>query len=62
MIALSDARRMLWTEETPRDFVRRSYPWFLDTYNGYGFPVQRVDATKYFLMLHYGGIYLDLGN
>ncbi|KAK5263290.1 hypothetical protein LTR96_011289 [Exophiala xenobiotica] len=57
-----DWKDMLWTEETSRDFIRRSYPWFLNTYDGYRFPVQRVDATKYFLMLHYGGIYLDLDN
>jgi len=55
-------KEMLWTEEMSRDFIRKNYPWFLDTYDGYRFPVQRVDTTKYFLMLHYGGIYLDLDN
>jgi hypothetical protein len=34
----------------------------LKTYDGYRFPVQRVDAVRYFLLLHYGGIYLDLDN
>lgn len=39
-----------------------NYPWFLNTYDGYRFPVQRVDSLRYFLMLHFGGIYLDLDN
>lgn len=32
------------------------------TYDGYRYPVQRVDAVRYFIMLHYGGIYMDLDN
>lgn len=40
----------------------KEYPWFLDTYDGYPNPVQRVDALKYFLMLHYGGVYIDMDN
>ncbi|KAB5583622.1 nucleotide-diphospho-sugar transferase [Coniochaeta sp. 2T2.1] len=52
----------LWTELSSWDFIAREYPWFLDTYEGYRFPVQRVDAVRYFLMLHYGGIYIDLDN
>jgi inositol phosphorylceramide mannosyltransferase catalytic subunit len=34
----------------------------LRTYDRYRYPVQRVDAVRYFLLLHYGGIYLDLDN
>ncbi|KAK3308507.1 nucleotide-diphospho-sugar transferase [Chaetomium strumarium] len=52
----------LWTEKASRDFIEREYPWFLRTYDGYRYPVQRVDAVRYFLMLHYGGIYMDLDN
>ncbi|KUJ17407.1 uncharacterized protein LY89DRAFT_696850 [Mollisia scopiformis] len=53
---------MLWTEIKSREFIRENYPWFLDTYDGYRFPVQRVDTVRYFLLRHYGGIYLDLDN
>ncbi|KAK3297341.1 nucleotide-diphospho-sugar transferase [Chaetomium fimeti] len=52
----------LWTEKASRDFIETEYPWFLRTYDGYRYPVQRVDAVRYFIMLHYGGIYMDLDN
>lgn len=52
----------LWTERASRDFIETEYPWFLRTYDGYRYPVQRVDAVRYFLLLHYGGIYMDLDN
>jgi mannosyltransferase OCH1-like enzyme len=38
------------------------YPWFLDTYDGYPYPVQRTDAIRYFLIRHFGGVYIDLDN
>ncbi|KAL2067502.1 hypothetical protein VTL71DRAFT_1927 [Oculimacula yallundae] len=53
---------MLWTESTSRKFIEDEYPWMLSTYDGYPYPVQRVDAVRYFLLFHYGGIYLDLDN
>ena len=34
----------------------------MHAYDRYKYPVQRVDAARYFLMLHYGGIYMDLDN
>ncbi|PFH56466.1 hypothetical protein XA68_16467 [Ophiocordyceps unilateralis] len=52
----------LWTEATSRHFIRTEYPHFLDMYDAFKFPVQRVDALRYFLMRHYGGIYMDLDN
>ncbi|MCJ1286152.1 hypothetical protein MMC26_005497 [Xylographa opegraphella] len=52
----------LWTEQSSRELIETHYPWFLSTYDGYKFPVQRVDAVRYFILLKYGGIYLDLDN
>ncbi|KAF4595686.1 Mannosyl phosphorylinositol ceramide synthase SUR1 [Ophiocordyceps camponoti-floridani] len=52
----------LWTELASREFIRSEYPYFLDTYDGFKFPVQRIDALRYFLMRHFGGIYMDLDN
>ncbi|KAK4159034.1 nucleotide-diphospho-sugar transferase [Cladorrhinum sp. PSN259] len=57
-----DFEFMLWTEKKSRDFIEAEYPWFLRTYDGYRYKVQRVDAVRYFLLLHYGGIYMDLDN
>ncbi|KAJ9137892.1 Mannosyl phosphorylinositol ceramide synthase SUR1 [Pleurostoma richardsiae] len=52
----------LWTEKISRTFIESNYPWFLGAYDAFKFPVQRVDALRYFLMRHYGGIYIDLDN
>lgn len=52
----------MWTESSSLDFIATNYPWFLSTYEGYQFPVQRVDSLRYFLMLKFGGIYIDLDN
>ncbi|KAL8399480.1 hypothetical protein RB594_000018 [Gaeumannomyces avenae] len=52
----------IWYTDTSRAFLAEHYPWFLPTYDGYKFPIQRVDVLRYFLLRHYGGIYLDLDN
>lgn len=36
------------------------YPWFVDTWDGYVFPIQRADSIRYFILHHYGGVYLDM--
>lgn len=36
------------------------YPWFLETFDTYRFPIQRADAIRYFILAHYGGVYIDL--
>lgn len=51
---------MLWTDRSARDFVAEHYAWFLDHYDNYRHPIQRVDAARYFLIYHFGGVYLDL--
>ena len=50
----------IWNEKAGRDFIQENYPWHIPTYDGYTFPIQRVDALKYFLLWHYGGVYIDL--
>jgi mannosyltransferase OCH1-like enzyme len=51
---------ILWTDETIRVFMTEQYPWFMPTFDSYRYPIQRVDAFRYFALYHYGGIYLDL--
>lgn len=51
---------MLWTDAASRDFIAEVYPWFLDTFDAYTYPIQRADAIRYFVLHHYGGVYLDL--
>ena len=50
----------LWTNEKAREFIAHEYPWFLDTFDGYKFPIQRADSIRYFVLAHYGGTYIDL--
>ncbi|RCI15983.1 hypothetical protein L249_3028 [Ophiocordyceps polyrhachis-furcata BCC 54312] len=52
----------LWTEASSRRFIEAEYPFFLDMYDAFKYPVQRVDTLRYFLMRHFGGIYMDLDN
>ncbi|KAM7206540.1 family 32 putative glycosyltransferase [Naviculisporaceae sp. PSN 640] len=57
-----DFEYRLWTATTSRALIAQHYPFFLKTYDSYPHPIQRVDAARYFILLHYGGIYLDLDN
>jgi mannosyltransferase OCH1-like enzyme len=50
----------LWTDKKSRDFIAAEYPWFLETFDNYPFPIERADAIRYFVLAFYGGIYIDL--
>lgn len=50
----------LWTNEKLVNFLEKNYPWFLSVYENYRYDMQRIDSMKYFLLFHYGGIYIDL--
>lgn len=50
----------LWTDDMMDEFIEQEYVWFLDTFRGYRYPIQRADAVRYFALNHYGGIYIDL--
>ena len=51
---------IFWTDANATDFIAAKYPWFLPTYLSYPYPIQRFDVIRYFILHHYGGIYLDL--
>ncbi|KAG6856338.1 hypothetical protein H0H87_005456 [Tephrocybe sp. NHM501043] len=51
---------ILWTDARSRQFIADHYPWFLENFDGYTYPIQRADAIRYFVLHHYGGVYLDL--
>lgn len=55
-----DYQYILWTDQMARDFIEEQYPWFLKTFDSYKFNIQRADAIRYFILSHYGGIYIDL--
>ncbi|KAH9827325.1 glycosyltransferase family 32 protein [Teratosphaeria destructans] len=50
----------LWTDAMSRGFIEAEYPWFLETFDGYKYPIQRADSIRYFVLAHYGGVYIDL--
>lgn len=50
----------LWTDDDNFHFISEHYPWFVDTYKGYDRRIKRVDAVRYFILYHYGGVYMDL--
>ncbi|KAJ9143685.1 Mannosyl phosphorylinositol ceramide synthase sur1 [Pleurostoma richardsiae] len=56
----SDFEYKLWTDKSARDFISSEYPWFTETWDNYAFPIQRADAIRYFILYHFGGIYLDM--
>ncbi|KAI9811001.1 MAG: hypothetical protein M1827_005733 [Pycnora praestabilis] len=55
-----DYEYILWTDAKSREFIAKEYPWFLDSFDGYPHPIQRADAIRYFVLAHFGGIYIDL--
>ncbi|POY71160.1 hypothetical protein BMF94_5470 [Rhodotorula taiwanensis] len=50
----------LWSDADSRAFIAEHYPWFLPTFDGYTYPIQRADVIRYFVLHHFGGIYMDL--
>jgi len=50
----------LWTYVDNRAFIVQHYDWFLPIYDGYPENIMRVDAVRYFILYHYGGLYVDL--
>jgi mannosyltransferase OCH1-like enzyme len=50
----------IWNASAARALLEEHYGWFLPRYDAYRYPIQRVDAFKYFVLWHYGGVYMDL--
>ncbi|KIW17311.1 hypothetical protein PV08_04503 [Exophiala spinifera] len=55
-----DYEYILWTDDKSYDFIAKEYPWFLSTFTSYKHNIQRADAIRYFVLAHYGGVYIDL--
>ena len=49
-----------WTDEDNRKFIAENYNWFLPTYDAYNTGIKKANATRYFIMHFYGGVYADL--
>jgi hypothetical protein len=55
-----DWEAMMWTEENASTFVSEHYPDFLSEWEDYRYPIQRIDALRYLVLYHYGGVILDM--
>lgn len=51
---------MFWTDAMNREYIQKKYSWFLSTYDGFPYNIQRADAIRYFLLRDFGGIYSDM--
>ena len=49
-----------WTDEDNLRLITEHFSWFLPTYEGFKYNIQRVDAVRSFILYKYGGIYADL--
>lgn len=55
-----DYKYVMWTDEMALRFIEEHYAWFLPTFTAYRYPIERADAIRYFVLYHYGGVYIDL--
>jgi hypothetical protein len=54
---------VLWTDEETESFVRANAPAeFIETYDLYVYPIEKIDTFRYVLLDVYGGVYADLDN
>lgn len=53
-------QHLSWNDKNITIFLQNHYPWFVPVFESYRYPVQKLDAAKYFLLYHFGGIYLDM--
>lgn len=53
-------RSLFWDDNSTDAFVREHYGWFYSVWASLHPPIKRVDSSRYMLMHHFGGIYVDL--
>lgn len=51
---------ILWTDDMNIAFIKKYAPGFLKTYKNYPHTIQQVDAVRYFILYHLGGVFIDL--
>ncbi|KAK4450949.1 hypothetical protein QBC34DRAFT_60815 [Podospora aff. communis PSN243] len=50
----------LWTDELASTFVADHFPEFREMWENYRYPIQKIDALRYMILYHYGGVILDM--
>lgn len=49
-----------YTDADIDEFMQSHYPEYITLLDGYDQKIKKVDAFRYFLLYHYGGVYVDL--
>jgi len=57
---LPNYKYILWTDQDNRNLIKNKFPWFLNQYDNYEYPIQRADVIRPFILYDQGGIYVDL--
>jgi inositol phosphorylceramide mannosyltransferase catalytic subunit len=50
----------LWNDSSAEELIKNEYPWLLETWRSYTYPIQRADSLRYLVLYRYGGIFLDM--
>jgi hypothetical protein len=50
----------LWSDDDIHRFIAKHYPDFLGQFDAYSDPIRRAGAVRYFLLHHFGGLFVDL--
>lgn len=54
-----DDQITIWTGPMCRQLLIDHYPSYLPTYDSLQEPIMRCDMIRYFILYHYGGVYVD---
>lgn len=55
-----DFEYRFWSDEDLDYFMRTEYPQYYNMFETYDVNIKRIDAARYFILYHYGGIYADM--
>lgn len=50
----------IWDDKDCLNLIKNDFPWFLETYLGYKYEIQRCDSVRPLILYKYGGLYIDM--
>lgn len=54
-----NCKHMLWNDSKALALMREYFPRWLPMWHAYKSPIYRCDALRIFILIHYGGVYVD---
>lgn len=51
---------IIWDEGKIMQFIKNDYPEWEEIYKLYPHMIQKIDLSKYLILYHYGGVYVDM--